>query len=67
LWENKNIQCHYHDSELEIHKAFAKENYQEIIAISEESVLEFTKNVFKVLGTKKIIIFDHFGENTILK
>ena len=58
LVKGYDIQCHFMDDELNEHIKYSKNKSVKILAIPEESVLEFDGKNFRVFGTKKVTIID---------
>ena len=58
LVKGYDIQCHFIDEELNEYIEYSKNKSVKILAIPEESVLEFDGKNFRVFGTKKVTIID---------
>jgi len=58
LVKGYDIQCHFMDDELNEHIKYSENKSVKILAIPEESVLEFDGKNFRVFGTKKVTIID---------
>lgn len=61
LFEGNDIQCHYSDEELDLHRQYSKKNNRKVLAIPESEILVYEGKNLNSLGLEKAILIGKKG------